>query len=229
MTGNTNPDTNVPGANEATTELNQKIASLETEKNNLVGELKEDRQKRQALQDQINELQQALTDATKRNTEAPATGDISALVEQAVSSALNKSTASKAKGNKQAAFEKFVSDHKEFSAENDVTGKRLEALKSKFARFNTEDVVELDDFYALIGDANRLLGGDTTPQTSGREVNNPYSSTPSTNSSPRTAPDNDLSAAELKLIEKNNFTKERYLKLKAKNPKYIESLLVYVR
>lgn len=210
-------------------ELKSKIATLESEKTNLVGELKEDRQKRQTLQEQIAELQGAVEEATRVRASAQPNGDIEVLVTEAVTKALKTSEASKAKENKETAFEKFVREHKEFSPENDVTGSRREALEAEFNTFNTANVSKLEDFEALIGKAHKLLGGDTTPATSGVRTQ-PYSSIPSSPYMPRTVVSDGISDREAKLIEMNGWTKERYIKLKEKMPEnYIENLLKHVR
>jgi FtsZ-binding cell division protein ZapB len=211
-------------------ELKSKIAKLETEKTNLVGELQTDRSKRQSLQEQITILQESLADATKVKAAGEPNGGIEDLVTEAVTKALKKTEASKAESNKKSALEKFVREHKEFSSENDVTGKRREALEREFANFNTSSVVEQEDFEALIGKAHKLLGGDTTSETSGNKVITPYASIPVNNGTPRTAQDINLSDREEKLIAQVGWTKERYMKLKAKMPEsYISSLLSNVR
>jgi hypothetical protein len=218
-----------PSGNEIE-EMKSKIAALEAEKTGLVGELQSDRKKRQELADQVTTLQEAVAEATKVNTASNPNGDIEVLVTEAVTKALKTTEASKAKENKKAAFEKFVREHKEFSSENDITGLRREALEKEFNNFNTSNVVELEDFEVLVGKAHRLLGGDTTPATSGQRANNPYASTPISSVSPRTVQNDNLSDKEVKLYEQNGWTKERYIKLKAKMPEsYITSLLAHVR
>ena len=69
------------------------------------------------------------------------------------------------------------------------------------------------------------MGIDTKPETHKEEGYNPYSSTPESNPSPTIIQDKDLSEQEKKLIADNEWTKERYLKLKEKHPDYVESLL----
>lgn len=206
--------------------LTQEIATLQTEKVNLVGELKEDRIKRQEKDDAIAELQNALKEATEaaaRKGDAP---DVAAVVKTVLAEELSTREASKAKSNQVAAIERFVNEHKEFHQDNDPTGKKREALETAVKRFNTNGLVEVEDFISVIADAARLLGVDTAPKVPGEnEVPNPYSSTNRTSITPKLADDTDLTAAEKKLIEQNGWTKERFMKLKGKMPSFIESLV----
>lgn len=205
--------------------LTQEIATHKAEKDNLVGELKEDRTKRQEMNSKIDELQKALTEATQKAATAGTQPDVA----EVVNAVLNDRDASRAKSNKVAALERFVNEHKEFHDDNDPTGKKREALETTLSRFNTEGLTEVDDFYSVIGDAARLLGANTAPQAGGEKTQeNPYSSTPKQSLTPKVTDDSDLDARELKLIEQNGWTKERYVKLKEKMPAYVQSLLSYV-
>lgn len=202
--------------------LTKKIADLEAEKANLVGELKDDRQKRQQKDDEIATLQQALEEATKKNLNAADPNDVT----KVVADMLAERDASMAKSNKIAAIEKFVADHKEFHPDTDTTGKRREALVEALKRFNTDGLKTVDEFYAVIRDAHRLLVPDTGTQPSGEEEQpNPYSSTPSPSITPKVAEDKEVTPEEKKLYEKNGWTKERYIELRAKNPTYMANLL----
>ena len=208
-------------------ELTKKIAESETALQNVVGELKEDREKRRLLSEENETLKKALEDATKVNvTQTPP--DIATVVESIVKQTLGQRDASVAQSNKVAAIEKFVTDNKEFSPANDVTGKRREALENAIRRFNTDGLSTTDEFLAVIGDAARLLGTNTVPQTSS-EIPSPYSSTTRSSITPNVADDRDLAPEEKKLIERNGWTKERYIALKTKNPEYMQNLVNLIR
>ena len=70
--------------------------------------------------------------------------------------------------------------------DNDPTGKKREALEDAMNCFNTTGLNSLDEFYAVIKDAARLLDTNTVSQTSEETVANPYSSTPQTSITPNT-------------------------------------------
>jgi len=208
-------------------ELTKKIAESETALQNVVGELKDDREKRRVLAEENETLKKALEDATKVNVNQTPP-DIATVVESIVKQTLGQRDASVAQGNKVAAIEKFVTENKEFSAANDVTGKRREALENAIRRFNTDGLSTTEEFLAVISDAARLLGANTVPQTSS-EIPSPYSSTTRSSITPNVADDRDLTPEEKKLIERNGWTKERYVALKVKNPEYMQNLVNLIR
>lgn len=205
-------------------ELTQKIADGEIALNNVVGELKEDREKRRLLSEENDLLKKALEDATKVNLNTQAPDDLAKVVEAAIEQKFSQRDASSAHGNRVAAVEKFVAENKAFHPENDVTGKLREALENKLKQFNTQSLYSSEEFYTVIRDAASLLGVNTTPQTSS-ELPNPYSSTTRSSITPNATDDKDVSPLEKKLIEKNGMSKESFIALKAKNPAYINNLL----
>lgn len=203
-------------------ELTKKIAELEAANNNTVEEIKADREKRRLLTEERDSLKQALEEATKANVQS-VPGDIAEVVKVVLEQKLSERDASSAQSNRIAAVEKFVAENKEFHPENDVTGKLREALDAKLKMFNTNSVFTVEDHLSVIRDAASLLGVNTTPQPS--SVPNPYAATTRTSITPNASDDKEVSALEKKLIEKNGWTKERYLSLKAKNPEYMQNLL----
>lgn len=209
---------------EGVEELTKKIAEKEAALSNVVGELKEDREKRRLLTEENDLLKKALEDATKANVNPQLPDDIAKVVEAAVEQKLSQRDASSAQSNRVAAVEKFVAENKAFHPENDVTGKLREALDNKLKQFNLNGLHTSEEFYTVIRDAASLLGVNTTPQTSS-EIPNPYASTPRSSITPNAADDKDVSPLEKKLIERNGMSKESFLALKAKNPAYINNLL----
>lgn len=207
-------------------DLKAQIATLTTEKENVVGELKEDRTKRQELQEQVETLQKALEDAVKANAAKQDPNDIATTVQQLLDQKLSERDASIAKGNKVAAIERFVSEHKEFHPENDTTGKRREALENAMKRFNTAGLISEADFYAVVKDAARLLGTDTVPTDPSEKPDIP--SGPTSSGEPKTVDVSGFTEQEKKLMEKNGMSPERFKALKEKNPNYIQDLLQFV-
>ena len=200
----------------------QKIAELEKTNTGLVEEIKADRKKRQDLEEDVGVLKTAIEKSVKANEPNPEDEKIQSVVKEV----LKSNDASRAKQNKTVALEKFIAENKEFHPENDPTGIKREALEKKLKSFNTSDVVEVEDFITVIGDAKTLLGQDTGSKTTpGEEVKNPYSSTSKSTPSPKEAVDKDLDPREQKLIRQAGYTKESYLALKAKMPSFIDGLL----
>lgn len=207
-------------------ELQKQIAQLTKEKDNVVDEIKQDRQKRQALEEQLALAQKALTEMVPAPA-APAQ-DVKTVVEQLLDQRLSEQRASVAKGNKLTAIERFVNDNPAFKPENDTTGKLREALETKLAYFNTSNMETVEQFYTVVRDAASLLGVNTTP-TNPAGTPAPYASTPSSIISPRPAGDNGLSEVENRLLQQTGMTKERYIQLKAKMPDTIADMLAKVK
>jgi len=202
--------------------LIQEIANLKSVNAGLVDELKNDRQTRQGLKDKVETLETALTQSVEANADPEEDK-----IKDVVVGVLADKDASRAGLNKKAAIEKFVIENKEFHPENDVGGIKLAALERKLAQFSLEGVSEVNDFLRVIGEANTLLGRkDTAPEsTIEKEVKNPYSSTPQSTIAPTIKEDETLTADEKRLMEQAGFTREKYLELKEKMPRYISKLL----
>lgn len=204
-------------------ELKLEVARLESEKAGLVGETQDLRKARQEKEEQITTLQDALKAATDKNNASPEDEKIAA----AIAKVLSQKEEDRAKANRKAAFDKFVAENKEYHPDNDPSGLKRTALEKELAQFNTNGIVETDDFVKVIGKANALLRGTDTPRQA--NTDNPYSSTPSNPAPPAPGPDKDLSEQEKKLIDRNGWTKEKYMSLKAKMPDFIEGLIAGVR
>lgn len=233
---NTNPEEgqneggqpNESGQQDEQKELESKIATLEEEKSNLIGELKDDRKRRQELTDEIENLKEDLKKATEQSVKNENID--STKVADVVRNVLSEEAASKAKDNFKVAFEKFVNENKEYHEENDASGLKRDALERKLKRFNTEGLYDIDDFYSVIKDANNLLRGPDTPRqaSEGQNINSP--STPSSKTAPQTVPqESDLSETEKNVIERIGMSKERFQKLKERDPRYVEDLMQYAR
>lgn len=206
-------------------ELKNKIATITQEKDNVVGELKDDRQKRSKMQEEIDELKELLKSATQANAQVPVAGDVASLVEQAIEKKLVERDASVAKSNRVAAIDRFVNNNKAFHPDNDTTGARREALENKLRMFNTDGLKSVDEFYKVVVDAAKLLGTDTVPTNHEYVEEVPGTSTAPAHHAPRVARDGEVSVEEKKLYESNGWTKEKYLALKANNPEFIRTLL----
>jgi hypothetical protein len=208
---------------ESPEQLKSKIAQLESEKSNLVDELKGDRSKNRdaltAKESEIEDLKVLLTQAIEKNNSAPTEDEKIANVVRAV---LNEGKQEDAAKNKKAAFDKFVAEHTEYHPDNDAGGLKLKALEKEFSSFNTTGIVSIDDFVAVVGKAERLLRDtDTSRQTETITV----PSTPAPSVAPRSTVVDKISPSERAVIERNGWTEERYLKLKDSNPDLVASLV----
>lgn len=203
-------------------ELTDEEKEAARDKESLVGELKDLRTKYSITKDLLDKSKEVTPPPPK----TPETEDEK--IAQKVREVLDSEKASNAQANKKAAFEKFVKENKEFNPENDPTGLKQEALKSKFNRFNSDGLTTIEEFTALIGEAKILLvGNDSQPETP--KVTTPYSSTPTPRGNPPAKNDEVLTPKELKLAEQTGRTKEEVIKLKLKHPDLIRDLLEFVR
>lgn len=203
-------------------DLQAKIATLESEKTNLVGELTQGREtnrtKLSEKEAEIETLKTALAAAVEKNQANPEEQKIMEVVQKVLGNETQKS----AERNRDAAFTQFVTENNEYHPDNDTGGLKLAALRREFAGFNTTGLVEREDFLKVIGKAHALLRGTDTPR---QTTDNPYSSTPSQPAAPAVSPVTKVSEHEKKVIEANGWTEEQYLKLKDKYPDMIEDLI----
>lgn len=192
-------------------------AKLKESLNNVVEEIKSMREAKRLLEQEVEKLK---TKPDEGNKPDPDEEKIS----KTVFTILEREKASKAQSNKKEAFESFIKEHKEFDPSNDPTGLKRQALENKLSRFNTSGVVEKGDFYSLIEDAHNLLVSRGTDTKNSSEEYTPYTSTTVSVKQPTIVSDKELTPREKELIERNGWTKEKYLKLKTTNPSFLDGL-----
>lgn len=229
-----NPEVNPDGEGEIITlsiEEHKKLveanANLTQDKVNLVNEIKELREKKQLTDSEKAELAQKLeTLESSRKTGNPVEADeVKTVAEQVVSQILSKKEAENREMTLKIAREKFLQENPQFSEENDEGGIKKAAFDRKLAMFNIDKLKTESEFLSVFNDVNRLLGS-SKPEDE-RENNIP----PSTDGAgkPKTVDIHELSSKEIKVI--NQFLdgdKEKYIKMKAKRPDYIASLLQHI-
>jgi hypothetical protein len=197
----------------------EREAKLAEEKKNLVEELKEIRLK-------LGVTEGLLKDKKEVDPNKPLSDDEK--LELLLEKKLKEKDALNAQANKKAAFEKFVTENSEFNPANDPTGLKRDALEKKVNQFNTEGLTSVEQFTSVIRDAKTLLvGNDNQPETSGES--NPPSNPPKGQGNTGGKRVEELTPKELKLAQTTGKTKEQILKLKQKNPDYLEQLLEFVR
>ena len=200
--------------------LQAKVTELEAAKTALVGETTDLRKARQDKETEIETLKNLLKEATEKNNLAPEDEKIAAVVTRVLGSKEQE----RAAANKKSALEAFVNKHKEYHPDNDPGGIKKAALERELANLNPwNTAVEVGELTAVIEKANTYLRGHDTPR---QDANgNPILTPPNNPTPPKTTPDDELSPREQQLIDRNGWTKEKYLGLKAKMPDFVDSLL----
>lgn len=213
-------------------EMVEKLADATQSKANLVAEIQELREKKQLTEAETEELRKQL----EGRVDPPAsTGEITPekiaeMVTETAKKLLSERDNEAAKENQEAALNDFLSKHTEFHPENDEGGLKLSALQRKLERFNTSGLKSREDYAAVLEDARNLVFGGQPPRD--EEGRNPNPLPPNgggRESAPvREAVDDRLTPKELQIIERSfGGDKERYLKIKAKRPDYVATLLQY--
>ncbi len=206
---------------------NNEVKSTE-DKKAILDELVRERQKAQTYKELWEKSQEKKDDTQteSKKQEAPIVTDE---VAKKVEEVLAQKDLSRAKANKQAALDRFIKENKEFHEDNDIGGLKRQALEAKFNRFNTDGIVEIEDFTTLIKDAHRLLvGTDKQPESVSL---NTYSSVVPKSSGDSNKDENkvEFSEGEQLLIKKTGVSKERILKLREKSPGFLQDLISRVR
>ena len=199
-------------------------------KTNLTNEITEIRKTRQEARDEVENL----TKENKKLKETPAPDtdnqntDVKEAAKQVVEAILSEREEGEVKKNMAFALDDFKDNMTEFHSDNDEGGLKFEAFKKSLSKFNFEGLSTKDDFKSVFGDAYKLLVKEDKKD----EINNnAFSSSPSDESNqPKVMSVDNLSTRELKFIERSyNGDKEKYLKVKAKRPDYINSLLEWMK
>jgi hypothetical protein len=195
-------------------ELKSKNDQLESEKAGLVEEIKVERTKKQEAAD----LARAALEAN----------DPDAKILSVVEKRLEQEKTKQIETSRAQFEDKFKSSNPEFQPSNDPAGIKFEAFKKILTRFNLSGLTTETEFADAYKDAMLLLKREEG--TPANQSINRNSFSPSTKSSTATETDtSELSAQEQKLIASINWTKEKYLKLKASQPHFVTDLLSKVR
>lgn len=190
----------------------------------VVEELKQSRQERAFYKEGFEGLTAKIEELEGKLTKAPE-GELSEEEKQKklIREVLNENNASSAKANKQAAIDKFIADNKEFHVDNDPTGLKKQAFLDKLSFFNL-DSLDGDKFVSAVKDAYRLAGGSDSTTQSPRDIQNPYSITPTNGTQLPPKKDEEFSDEEKKVMERTGISPERFKTMKEKNPDFIAGL-----
>lgn len=232
---NPNPEVNPTGEDvtlkkKEYDELVEKLANETQDKSNLVKEIKELREKKQLTESQVQELERKLKQKTEVGNPDDITPErIAETAARVVEEILTKKERGDAEVNRKNAEDRFKEIHKEFHGQNDEAGIKYAAFENKLQRFNLTGLRTEADFLAAFEDAYKLMGKVEVKLEEGGQ--NPYSTTPQ--DEPRVPKEvivETLTPKERVIIDRTfGGDKERYLKIKAKRPDYVESLLQYAR
>jgi len=191
-------------------ELIEKIANLEQDKANTVGELQSVRKERAELKEKLELL----------NKEEE--GDVEKTVKE-VLSVREKENAKKAFQN---SVDSFKSKHSEFENSNDAGGIKFKLFERELSKFNLEGLTSENEFNKRLEEVYEFMNRgkkDNAPTN-----NNPYAATPNSGgAAPRVDDLPNLSSKEKSLLKSNGWSLERYLKVKEKRPDYIRTILQY--
>lgn len=208
-------------------ELVENLAKETKSKINLVEELKTEREKKNLSESANEELRKKLEDKEKVETGEPVEltpEKVAEIAEEASKKVLMNREAEDVETNKKSAFDKFKQLHKEFHNENDEGGIKWAALERKIVQFNLSNVKTESEFLLMLEDAKSLLNKGKVE--SKEETPNPYSSSSEGETTQREVDTTNLTPQELKIIDRSfDGDRERYLKIKASRPDYVEQLL----
>lgn len=195
--------------------LKTKLETAEANVNSTVEELKELRKKKQDAEDLL-----------KAKGALDSVVDPVQIARDAALSVINEEKSNQIETTRQEFEANFKASNPEFLPANDVGGIKFAAFKKVLDRFNLSGVTKVDDLKNIYSDALTIMNGVAyKPKTE----SNPYAFSPVSRSSIQETSDGDLSPKEQKLIESVGWTKEKYLKLKARQPGYISELVKQIK
>jgi len=209
-------------------EMVEKLANESQSKVNLVNEIKELREKKQLTEAEAEDLKKQL--AQRKEVPADSTvltpERIAEITTDTLRTALAEKEVEVAKSNREAAMATFLSRNKEFHPDNDEGGLKKSALEKKLAQFNTMGLKTEAEFLTVFEDASRLVGIEPKSKSTGIDPNPPAPM--ARGAEVHEVKVENLSTKELQIIERTfGGDKERYIKIKAKRPDYVASLLQY--
>ncbi len=214
-------------------EMVEKLADKTQSNTNLVNEIKELREKKQLSEADAEELRKKLE---QREVVQPVATEltpekVAEIASNTLKSALAERESETAKNNRSEAIKKFIDSHKEFHPDNDEGGLKLAALERKLAQFNTAGLKTESEFLSVLDDASKLVSNTQQARPLGSNPNPPAPIGTRAADTFEEDVSKDLTAKEMRLVNDPNGMfngdKERYLKIKAKRPDYVATLLQY--
>ncbi len=194
------------------TEDQIRIEELEVDKEGLIDQVKDQREKRQ---DAEVKLEEALKPKPGEGGEAPSDA------ETVVRKVLSEERQRESKLNREAALEKFLEKNKFYHKDNDPTGLRREKLESTLKRLNVSDSHSVANHIRDLEDAAKLISvetGGTPPVDLGGAASE---SKASAGGQPKSEDEQKLTATQEALRKEKGWTVEYYLEMKEKYPSVV--------
>lgn len=167
------------------------------------------------LVEEIKDLRQKLSDEKSK-------GLPTAEVERKIADALRAKEQEEATKNWTKAQESFIAKHKEFHPDNDPGGIKKAALDRELAVLNRNGLTSVDELSNILEKARILATSGKSAEMVPVHLD---PSIPRSNPEPRSEDANNLSPAEQRMVAQLGWTAERFLKLKAKDPRFVERAL----
>lgn len=198
-------------------EYKTKNEQVEQEKARLVEEIKEERRKKQEAED--------LAKSAIANKDVdPDEAKIREIIEQR----LNEDKTKQIEMSRSQYEDKFKSSHPEFEPSNDVGGIKFQAFKKVLSKFNLNGLTTENEFSEVYNNAMLIMNGGIK-QNQNQNINQNSFTPPTKSNGGIGSITTDITSKEEKLIQSIGWTKEKYLKLKASRPQFVEDLLSKVR
>lgn len=149
-------------------------------------------------------------------------------VDQKIAEALLKKESDDAQKVWTNTYNGFTNKHKEFHPDNDPAGLKKAALDRELSGLNRGGLTTGQEFESILEKARILVMAQHNPQALNVRID---PSIPTGGGEPHARDNSDLSSQELKMIDKLNglgasqWDAERFKKLKARNPGYVEQAL----
>lgn len=198
-------------------DIKAKYEQAEKDKANLVEEIKEERRKKQEAEDLAKS-------AIEKKNEDPSEAKIQELIERK----LNEDKTKQIETSRSQFDAKFKASHPEFEPSNDIGGIKYESFKRVLNKFNLNGLTTEEEFADVYNNAFLIFNGGIK-QNQNQNINKNAFTPASKSSGGTVVTDGDLLPKEEKLIQSIGWTKEKYLKLKASRPTFVEDLLSKVR
>lgn len=193
-----------------------KLTEKDAQINGMSQELAGDRAKRQDLQAERDVLSVKVKELEGRIGGVQPTN-----VSEEVQKALLERDRQQAETNRTSAESSFKS-RKDFTPEADPGEIKFNAVKKKFAMFDTSKLKTTEEFLAVWQDAYRLVNN----QTHNTHIqNNQDMFSRNSGGAPREVETSQLTSEERSVVQRMGWTDDQFLKQKTKRPQYVESLM----
>lgn len=194
-------------------ELVEKIANLEQDKANLVGEIQETRAQKIAREKELENFKKTLEG--KETTPDP---------EELVERVLSKKAQEESVKNFERAKNLFREQVKDFSKDVDQAGILFSKFEREMSKFNFNGLSTQEDYLARLREVYEFTNRSKQPDS---KIDFYKGSPANLGSDPYVNDGASLTTAEAKLLKEMNLSKEQFLKIKAKRPHYVANLLKY--